>query len=153
MLLNCGVEEDSWETLRLQGDLTNPKGNQSWIFIRKTDAEAETPVFSPTDAKNWLIGKDPILGKIEGRRRWWQRMRWLDGITDWMGHESEQPPGVGDGQGSLACCSPWSRKVRPYWATELNCINFFWNGFPTHNIIYTSSINTKANIFKQYRIF
>ena len=61
----------------------HPKGNQSWIFIGKTDAKAETPILRPPDGKNWLTGKDPLLGKIEGRRRrGWQRMRWLGGITD-----------------------------------------------------------------------
>ena len=61
-----------------------PKGNQ-WIFIGRTDAEAETPILWPLDAKNWLIWKAPMLGKIEGRkRRGRQRMRWLDGITDSM---------------------------------------------------------------------
>ena len=61
----------------------NAKGNQSWIFIGRTDAEAETPVLWPPDVKNWLIGKDPDAGKIEvGRSRGWQRMRWLDFITD-----------------------------------------------------------------------
>ena len=65
--------------------LVNPKGNQSWIFIRRTDIEAETPVLWPPDAKNWLIWKDPDAGKIEGRkRRVWQRMRWLGGITGQM---------------------------------------------------------------------
>ena len=60
----------------------NPRGNQSWIVIGRTDAEAEIPILWPPDAKNWLIGKDLILGKIEGRRRrGWQRIRWLDGIT------------------------------------------------------------------------
>ena len=59
----------------------HPKRNQSWIFTGRTDTEAETPIFWPPDAKNWLIGK--TLGKIEGRRRrGWQRMRWLDGITN-----------------------------------------------------------------------
>ena len=63
----------------------NPKGNQSWIFIGRTDAEAETPMLWPPDAKNWLIGKDLKMGKTEGRRRsGQQRMRWLDGITDSM---------------------------------------------------------------------
>ena len=65
----------------------NPKGNQSWIFIRRTDAEAETPIFWPPDAKRWLIGKRVTLwlGKIKGRRRrGWQRMRWLNGITNLM---------------------------------------------------------------------
>ena len=58
-----------------------PKGNQFWIFIGRTDAEAETPVLWPPDAKNCLIGKDPDEG---GRRRGRQRMRWLDGITNSM---------------------------------------------------------------------
>ena len=62
----------------------HPKGDQSWVFTGRTDAEAETPILWPPDAKNWLTGKKPlVLGKIEGRRRRaWQRMRWLYGITD-----------------------------------------------------------------------
>ena len=61
----------------------HPKGNQSWIFIGRTDAEAETPILWPPDAKNLLIWKDSDAGKEEGRRRKGrQRMRWLDGITD-----------------------------------------------------------------------
>ena len=63
----------------------NPKGNQPWIFIGRTDAEAETPVTWPADAKNWLIRKDADAGKDVGRRRrGQQRMRWLDGIIDLM---------------------------------------------------------------------
>ena len=59
MLLNCGVGEDSWESLGLQEDQpVHPKGNQSWIFIGKTNAEAETPILWPPDAKTWLTGKD-----------------------------------------------------------------------------------------------
>ena len=61
----------------------HPQGNQSWIIVRRTDAEAETPILWPPDVKNSLIGKTLMLGKIEGRRRrGWQRMRWLGGITD-----------------------------------------------------------------------
>ena len=84
MLLNCGVGEDSWESLGLQGDQTSPsKGNQSWIFIERTDVEAETPILQPPDAKNWLIWKDPDAGKD---RRWEEKGttedEMLDGITD-----------------------------------------------------------------------
>ena len=63
----------------------NPKGNQPWIHIGRTDAEAEAPILWPPDAKNFSLEKTLMLGKIEGRRiRGWQRMRWLDGITDSM---------------------------------------------------------------------
>ena len=64
----------------------NPKGNQPWIFTGRSDAEAEAPVLWPPDAKSWLTGKDPMLGKIEGRMsRRWQRVRWLDVITGSIG--------------------------------------------------------------------
>ena len=63
----------------------HPKGNQFWIVVGRTDAEGETPILWPHDGKNWLIGKAPDAGKIEsGRRRGWQRMTWLDGITNVM---------------------------------------------------------------------
>ena len=85
MLLDCGVGEDSWESLELQGDPTSPKGNQSWIFIGRTDVEAETPILWPPDWKTDSLEKTLVLGKIEGRwRRGRQRKRWLDGITDSM---------------------------------------------------------------------
>ena len=81
MLLTCGVGEDSLESLALQGDAVNRKGNQSWIFIGRTDADAETPILWPPDS----FEKPLMLGKIEGgRRRGQQRMRWLDDITDSM---------------------------------------------------------------------
>ena len=61
----------------------HPKGNQSWILIGRTDAEAEAPILWPPAVKNWLIGKDPDAGKVLGSKsRGWQRMRWLDGITE-----------------------------------------------------------------------
>ena len=85
MLLNCGVGEDLWESL---GDSqpVHPKGNQSWIFIGRTNGEAETLILWPPDVKNWLMWKAPDAGKRlkAGRRRERQRMRWLDGITDSM---------------------------------------------------------------------
>ena len=61
------------------------EGDQSWVFIRRTDAQAETPILWPPHAKSWLIGKDPDAGRDWGQEgRGWQRMRWLDGITDSM---------------------------------------------------------------------
>ena len=62
----------------------HPKGNQSWIFFGRTDAEAKTPVLWPPDVKNWLLGKDPDAGKDWLKRRGRQRMKWLDGITNSM---------------------------------------------------------------------
>ena len=91
--------------------LVNPKGNQSWIFIGRSDAEAESPIFWPSDVKNWLIGKDPDAGKD-----WGQEEKWTteDEMVGWHhrldGHEFEQTLGDCEGQGSLACCSPWGRK-------------------------------------------
>ena len=85
MLLNW-TELLNWESLGLQETKpVNPKGNQSWIFMGRTDAEAEASILWPPDAKNWLIVKTMMLRKNEGRKtREWQRMRWSDGITDSM---------------------------------------------------------------------
>ena len=91
--------------------VVNPKGNQSWIFIGRTEAEAKTPILWPPDGKNWLIRKDPDAGKdwrqeekgkIEEEMVGWHYQ--LDGC------KSEQTLGVGDGQGSLASYSPWRSK-------------------------------------------
>ena len=89
----------------------NPKGNQSWIFIGRIDAEVEAPILWPPDVKNWLIGKDPDAGKdwrqeekvmTEDEMVLWHH--WLDR------HEFEKALVVGDGQENLVCCSPWGRK-------------------------------------------
>ena len=69
MFLTCGVGEDSLESLGLQGDPVHPKGDQSWVFIGRTDVGAETPIFWPPDAKADSLEKTLMLGKIEGRRR------------------------------------------------------------------------------------
>ena len=101
----------------------HPKENQSWIFTWRTDAEAETPILWPPDVKNWLIWKDPDAGKD-----WRQEEKGMTedetvGWQHWFDHEFEQSPGVGDEQGSLACCSPCGRKVRHDWGTELNLLS------------------------------
>ena len=89
----------------------HPKGNQSWRFIGRTDAEVETPILWPPDSKNWLIGKDPDAGK-DWRRE--EKGMTEDEMVGWHhplnGHKFEQTPGDGDGQGSLVCCSPWGHK-------------------------------------------
>ena len=85
MFLNCGVGEDSWESLGQQRDQTSQSWRKSDLNSHwKVDVEIEAPILWPPDVKNWLIVKDPDAEKIEGRRirGWWQRMRWLDGITD-----------------------------------------------------------------------
>ena len=89
----------------------NAKGNQSWIFIGKTDAEAETPILWPSNVKNWLIGKDPDAGKHWRQEENGMTEDEMVGWHHWLnGREFELSLGVGDGQGSLACCSPWVRK-------------------------------------------
>ena len=100
MLLNCGVGEDSWESLRLEGDQpVHPKGNQSWILIGRTDAEAEIQILWPPLSKTWLTGKDPDAGK-DWRQE--EKETTEDGMVGWHywlnGHEFEQAPGVGDGR-------------------------------------------------------
>ena len=88
----------------------NPKGNQSWIFIGGTDAEAEAPILWPPDAKSQLTGKDPDAGKDCGQEKGITEDKMV-GCHHWLnGHEFEQALGDGEGQGSLACCSLWGRK-------------------------------------------
>ena len=83
----------------------HPKGNQSWIFIGRADAEAEAPILWPPVAKNWLIGKDPDAGNDwRQKEKGMTKGEWLNGITDSM-DMFEQAQGVGDGQESLAYCS------------------------------------------------
>ena len=111
MLLNC-VGEDSWESLGLQGDPTSPFWRRSALgFLGRDDAKAETPVLLPPHAKSWLIGKDSDAG-----RDWRQEEKGttedeMAGWHHWLDvRESEWTPGVGDGQGGLACCDSWDCK-------------------------------------------
>ena len=116
--------EDSWKSLGLQGDTVDPKGNQSWIFTGRTDAEAETLLHWPPDVKNWLIGKDPDAGKD------WRQGKGTteDEMVGWYhqldGHEFEQALGIGDGQESLVCCSPWGLKESDM-TEQLNWTDFW----------------------------
>ena len=89
----------------------HPKGNQSWIFIGRTDAEAEAMILWPPDLKYWLIGEDPDAGKYWRREEKVTTEDEMVGLHHRLdGHEFEQAPGVGDGQGGLVCCNPWGRK-------------------------------------------
>jgi len=107
-----GVGEDlkvPWTAKEIQP--VHPKGNQSWLFIGRTEAEAEAPILWPPDSKNWLIGKDPDAGKDWRQEEQGmtenEMVRWHNQLD---GHKFEQLPGVCDEQGSLVCCSPWGRK-------------------------------------------
>ena len=97
-----------WTARRFQS--VTSKGNQSLIFIGRTDAEAETPILWPPDVKNWLTGKGPDSGKD------WRQEKGMteDEMVGWhhqLGrHEFQKAPGDGEGQGNLACCSPWGHK-------------------------------------------
>ena len=111
MLLNCGVGEDSWESLGLQGDQTTQSWRKSTLNIHwKNNAEAETPIPWPLGAKSWLIWKDPDVGK-DWRHE--EKGTTEDEMVGWhhqLGHKFEQALAVGDGQGSLARCSPRGHK-------------------------------------------
>ena len=111
-----------------------PKGDQSWVFIGRTDVEAETPVIRPPDVKSWLIGKDSDAGKdwrqeekgtTEDEMVAWHH--WLDG------HEFEQTLGDCEGQGSLTCCSEWGLNELDMteWQQQQTLRNIFLLGFVT----------------------
>ena len=108
----------------------HPKGDQSWVFIERSDVEAETPIFWPPDAKSWLIGKDPDAGKNWGQEEMGTTEDEMVGCHHWLnGLEFGWTPGDGDGQGGLACCSSWRCKELDMteWLnwTELNYIQQF----------------------------
>ena len=118
----------------------NPKGNQPLIFIGRIDAEAEAPIFWPPDAKGWLIRKDPDAGKA-----WRQEEKGTteDEMVEWHhqlnGHNFEQALGDGEGQGSLACCSPWGRKDSDMTVrlnNNYNILMWFFSWFLKHFLCF-----------------
>ena len=123
----------------------NPKGNQSWIFIGRTDAEAEISILWPPDAKSWLNGKDPDAGKDWG---WEEKGMTEDERVGWHHqlnrHGFGWTPGDGDGQGGLACCGSWGRK-------ELDMTEWLnWSKSKTNIIWYYSYV--ESNFFKVLRL-
>ena len=110
MLSNCGAGEDSWESLGLQGDQpVHSKGNQSWMFFGRNDANAEMPVLWPPHVKSWLIGKDCDAGRGWGQEEKGTTEDEMAGLHHGLDGR-EWTPGVGDGQDGLACCDSWGRK-------------------------------------------
>ena len=129
----------------------HPKGNQSWIFIGRTDAEAETSILWPPHMKNWLTRKDSL--EKDAGKDWRQEEKGMTedeivGCYHWLnGHEFEWTPGVGDGQVGLACRSPWGHRVGHSGATELNCVwktgtmfIFYFHMWPLHNSLLRFSL-------------
>ena len=133
----------------------SPKGNQLWIFIGRTDAEAEAPILWPPDVKNRLIGNDPDAGKDWRQEEEGMTEDEMVGLHHWLdGHEFEQAPGVGHGQGSLACCSPWGHKESDMtewlnWLADSEWNSFVCRGLTVHSTLNTQghrSINLKKNV-------
>ena len=88
----------------------NPKGNQPWIFIERTKAEAEAPILWPLDEKNWLTGKDSHAGKDWGQEKGTTEDEMVGWHHKLSGHEFEQTQGDGEGQANQVCSSPWDHK-------------------------------------------
>ena len=153
MFLNCGVERDSWKSLGLQGLISfridckeiqpvNPKGNHSWIFIGRTDAEAETPILWPPDVKNWLIWKDPDAGKDW---RWEEKGMTEDEMVGWVWVNSRSwwwtgRPGV--------LQFMMSQRVRHDWTTELKWIKRGYSDFTFAFLLHW--INNKLLVNKKW---
>ena len=118
------------------------EGDQPWVFIGRTDAKAETPIFWAPHAKNWLVGKDPDTGKD-----WRQKQKGMteDELVEWHhrldGHEFEWSTGVGDGQGSLACCSQLVTKCWPRLRDWTNWLN--WREFTVLRFTWVNVCSVK----------
>ena len=141
MLLNFSVGEDSWESLGLQEiQPVHSEGDRPWDFFGRNDAKAETPVLWPPHEKSWLIGKHSDAG-----RDWGQEEKGMteDEMAGWHhqlnGHGFEWTPGVGAGQGGLACCDSWGHKEsdtteRLIWSVSLYTSSQGQNKVVTVNI-------------------
>ena len=124
----------------------HPKGDQSWVFTGRTDAKAETPILWPTDAKSWLIWKDPDAGKDWGQE---EKGTTEDEIVGWHhrldGHGFGWTPGVGDGRGGLACCGSWGCKELDMteWLnwTECSHARVFWDNYHFNWLLRTGCRN------------
>ena len=131
------------------------KGDQPWDFFGRNDAKAETPVLWPPHAKSWLIGKDCDAGRDWGQEEKGTTEDEMAGWHHWLdGRESEWTPGVGDGQGGLACCDSWGRKEldtteRLNW-TELNCSRRFRSNYEESRLWL---LDRQATFFLVYKIF
>ena len=116
----------------------DPKGNQSWIFIGRTDAEGEIPIFLPPDGKNWLIGKDHDAGKDWSQEEKGTTEDEMIGWHHWLDeHEFEETPRVGDGQGGLESCSPWGH-------IELDATEWLNWTFNAEDIGWIPGLGTKS---------
>ena len=142
MLLNCGVGEDSWESLGLQGDQASQSWRKSpWIFIGRTDAEVETPILWPSDVKNWLIGKDPDAGKDWGQE---EKRRTEDEMVGWHHQLNGVMMNLNKLQELVMGREAWYTaahgvaKSQTWWATELKygMANKYFVGV---NILYFSA--------------
>ena len=133
-------------SLALRSPPVSPKGNQSWIFIGRTDSKAEAPILWLPDAKRWLIRKDPVAGKD-----WRQEEKGMteDKMVGWHhrlnGHEFEQALGDGAGQISLACCSPWGYKELEMTLNWTESIK--WEQYILH------MVNMKINMYMYMEFF
>ena len=140
----------------------HPKGDQSWVFTGRTDTEAETPILWPPDEKSWIIWKDPDAGKDW---KWEEKGTTEDKMVGWHyrldGHEFEQALGVGDGQGSLAYCSPWGHKesdrTEPQWLNWNTCYQisierhmFIFQSCCSVGLLHIFTLNKPFIIYQAY---